>query len=171
MEPASDLRFRSKVGHGRPGCHQIGDMIQLRHAGDRPSHFSVLFPYLPQPASLAGKPHARARHRIQATHQCLLEMLSPRSPARTRRLADPSRSGDLRPKVAGAPHAILHRKRARACSLPAPQSHAPIRKCSTPRENGTTPIRQPWACLQSRCGQESCRDRVSRLERHNRSAD
>ena len=45
---------------------------------------SVLFPYLPQPASLAGKPHARARHRIQATHQCLLEMLSPRSPARTR---------------------------------------------------------------------------------------
>src|ERR1700745_3441470 len=81
---------------------------------------SVLFPYLPQPASLAGKPHARARHRIQATHQCLLEMLSPRSPARIRGLADPSRSGDPRPKMAGAPHAILHRKRARACWLPAP---------------------------------------------------
>jgi hypothetical protein len=63
---------------------------------------SVLCPYLPQPAPLAGKPHARARHRIQATRQCLPEMRSSRSAARTRQLAHPSRSGDLRPKVAGA---------------------------------------------------------------------
>ena len=37
-----------------------------------------------------------------------------RSPARTRQLAHSAGSGDLRPKVAGAPHTLLHRKRARA---------------------------------------------------------
>src|ERR1700757_2553810 len=84
----------------------LGRSVQLLH--QRPelgtnvrTHLplpSILSPYLPQPASLAGKPHARARHRIQAGRQCLLEMLSPRSPARTRRLTDPSRSGDLWPK-------------------------------------------------------------------------
>ena len=106
----------------------LGRSIQLLH--QRPelgtnvrAHLplpSILRPYLPQPAPLAGQPHARERHRIQATRQCLLEMRSSRSPARTRQLAHPSGSGDLRPKVAGAPHALLHRKRARACGLPAP---------------------------------------------------
>ncbi len=61
---------------------------------------AILRPYLPQPAPLAGQPHARERHRIQANRQCFLEMHSSRSPARTRQLAHPSRSGDLWPKVA-----------------------------------------------------------------------
>src|SRR6266581_4571338 len=81
--------------------------------------FVRVCPYLPQPAPLAGQPHARERHRIQANRQCLLEMRSSRSPARTRQLAHPSRSGDLWPKVADVPHALLHYKGARACGLPA----------------------------------------------------
>src|ERR1700676_428321 len=81
---------------------------------------SILRPYLPEPAPLAGQPHAREWHQVQATRQCLLQMRSARSPARARQFAHFSRSGDLRPKVAGAPHTLLHRKRARACGLPAP---------------------------------------------------
>src|SRR5271167_3554753 len=42
------------------------------------------------------------------------------SPARTRQLAHPAGSGNLRSKVAGASHALLHRKRARTCGLSAP---------------------------------------------------
>src|SRR5882672_5494435 len=39
LDRASLLRFWSAAGHyhGWPGCHQIGDMLGLRHAGDRPS--------------------------------------------------------------------------------------------------------------------------------------
>src|SRR6202047_1100151 len=49
-----------------------------------------------------GQPHAREWHQVQATRQCLLQMRSARSPARTRQFAHSSRSGDLRTKVAGA---------------------------------------------------------------------
>ena len=37
---------------------------------------AILRPYLPQPAPLAGQPHAQARHRIQANRQRLPEMRS-----------------------------------------------------------------------------------------------
>src|SRR5580704_1761271 len=60
---------------------------------------SILRSYLPQSAPLAGQPHARERHRTQAMLQCLPEMRSTRSPARTRQLAHTSRSGDLRPEA------------------------------------------------------------------------
>src|SRR5579864_6472184 len=90
---------------------------------------SILCTHLPQPAPLAGQPHARARHRVQANRQCLLEMRSSRSTAGTRKLSHPSRSGDLRPKVAGAPHAILHRKRTRACGLPASALLSQVEYC------------------------------------------
>src|ERR1700758_5274937 len=130
----------------------LGRSVQLLH--QRPelgtnvrTHLplpSILSPYLPQPASLAGKPHARARHRIQAVRQCLLEMLSPRSPARTRRLTDPSRSGDLWPKMADAPHAILHRKRTRACRLPAPAVLLSSRVLRQPHLPSPCGARQYW---------------------------
>src|SRR5258708_690752 len=81
---------------------------------------SILRPYLPQPAPLAGEPDARERPRSQALTQSILELRRSPSPATTRQLAHSARSGDLRPKVAGAPRAFLHRKRARACRLPAP---------------------------------------------------
>src|SRR6516162_4377479 len=119
---------RATLGHSVQFLHQ-----RLQLGTNVCAHLpllSVLFPYLPQPASLAGKPHARARHRIQATHQCLLEMLSPRSPARTRGLADPSRSGDLRSKMAGAPDAILHRK--------SESKRAASTGCSSPKSSTAT---------------------------------
>src|ERR1700730_16870742 len=81
---------------------------------------SILRPYLPQSAPLAGQSPARERCQIQATRQRLPDMRGTRSPASARQLAHSSRSGDLRSKVAGAPHTLFHRKRARRGWLPTP---------------------------------------------------
>src|ERR1700730_15119454 len=106
----------------------LGRSIQLLH--ERPelgtnvrAHLplpSILRAYLPQSAPLAGQSPARERHRIQATRPCVPEMRGTRSAASTCQLAHSSRSGDLRPKVAGAPHTLFHRKRARGGGLPTP---------------------------------------------------
>src|ERR1700738_2074542 len=109
---------RATLGHSIQllyKCPELGTNVRARLPVP-----AILRPYLPQSAPLAGQPHARERYRIQANRQCLLEMRSSRSLARARQLAHPSGSGELRPKVAGAPDALLHRKRARACGLPAP---------------------------------------------------
>src|ERR1700730_13818536 len=89
--------------------------------------FVRICPYLPfsarifpQSAPLPGQSSARERHRIQATRQCLPQMRGTRSPASARQLAHSSRSGDLRSKVAFAPHTLFHRKRARRGWLPTP---------------------------------------------------
>ena len=89
--------------------------------------FVRICPYLPFSARICLNQHHWLANRMRENgigfkqaRQCLPEMRSSRSPARTRQLAHPSGSGDLRPKVAGAPHALLHRKRARARRLPAP---------------------------------------------------
>src|ERR1700730_12263106 len=51
---------------------------------------SILRPYLLEPAPLAGEPHAREWHQVQATRQCLLQMRRTRTPARTRQFAHSS---------------------------------------------------------------------------------
>ena len=88
--------------------------------------FVRICPYLPFSARVCLNQHHWLANRmrekgigLQAMRQCLPEMRGTRSPAGARRLAHSSRSGDLRPKVARAPHTLLHRKRARTCRLPA----------------------------------------------------
>src|ERR1700730_4688235 len=135
---------RTTLGHSIELLHQRSELGTNVRA--RLSLPAILRPYLPQPAPLTGQPHARERHRIQANRQCFLEMRSSRSPARTRQLAHPSRSGDLWPKVADALHALLHCKRARACRLQASAS----RKSNIATTSSSTAVRH-WIILANAC--------------------
>ncbi len=115
---------RWHLANGATLGHSVQLLRQRRALGtDVRAHVpvpSILRARLSESAPLAGQPHARGRYRLSARHQRLSEMRQLQSSAGTRRLAHRAGSADLRSKVAGRLHTLLHRKRTRRCRLPAP---------------------------------------------------
>ncbi len=100
---------------------------------------------------------------------CALQSSKPRRPAILRYLL----AGGCRPDFAGQSSDPPTSGQGAMATRIAPE-RATVRRewsfrCYEPAP--TPPVRPPSACLRSRCDRESCRDRVSRSERHSRSAD
>ena len=92
---------------------------------------SVLGAGVPQSTSLAGKPHARRRHRFPAMLQRFSQMREARTSPRTRRHFDCRGSLELRPEMADPLHSVLYGNRAA-------HKQAAGTGCSSPRSNSAT---------------------------------